>query len=136
MGNENGLIAKMAFTPFPLSLSLPWRSIVIRLPIDVGRKRKEVSGWVMDQDDWSLCRPTFALGRTAAFSVTNMWSPEKSTKVVKSGNLTRYDMQALSIGPIVIAVAIVVDIFCQRLQASCQAFRSLFLEVACVQLPI
>ena len=47
----NVWIAKMAFTP--PSLSLPWRSIVIRLPIDVGRKRKEVSGWVMDQDDWS-----------------------------------------------------------------------------------
>ena len=95
-----------------------------------------MSGWVMDQDDWSPCCPTFALGRTTASSVTNMWSPEKSTKVVKSGNLTRYDMQALSIGPIIIAVAIVVDIFCQRLQASCQAFRSLFLEVAFVQLPI
>ena len=96
-----------------------------------------MSGWVMDQDDWSLCRPTFALGRTAAFSVTNMWSPEKSTKVVKSGNLTRYDMQALSIGLIVFVIAVaIVDIFCQRLQASCQAFRSLFLEVACVGLPI
>ena len=37
----------------PFSLSFPRRSIVIRLrlPIDVGRK--EVSGWVMDQDDWS-----------------------------------------------------------------------------------
>ena len=52
MVDYNVWIAKMAFTPFS-SLSLPWRSIVIRLSIDVGRKRKEVSGWVMDQDDWS-----------------------------------------------------------------------------------
>ena len=50
---KNGWMAKMAFTPSSLSLSLPERSIVIRLPIDVGRKGKEVSGWVMDQDDWS-----------------------------------------------------------------------------------
>ena len=71
---KNGWMAKMAFTPSSLSLSLPERSIVIRLPIDVGRKGKEVSGWVMDQDDWSTAGwPTFQMAHTttAAF-LTNI----------------------------------------------------------------
>ena len=69
MDGKNGLHPLL-----PLSLSLPERSIVIRLPIDVGRKGKEVSGWVMDQDDWSTAGwPTFQMAHTTtAASLTNI----------------------------------------------------------------
>ena len=84
---KNGWMAKMAFTPSSLSLSLPERSIVIRLPIDVGRKRKEVSGWVMDQDDWSPVAH-FSNGSwrlAGAFSLMTNGCLKNPQKIVDSG---------------------------------------------------
>ena len=73
----------------PFSLSFPRRSIVIRLrlPIDVGRK--EVSGWVMDQDDWSPVAH-FSNGSwrlAGAFSLMTNGCLKNPQKIVDSGQL-------------------------------------------------
>ena len=107
-----------------------------------------MSGWVMDQDDWStvahFSNGTYSYkalgGLSAASYMTYMTNDRiKNPKTLLTryascvGLRTKSSGKQYSIGIIIIAVAIDVDPFCPRLLSIMLAFRPLFSGVGFLQ---
>ena len=104
-----------------------------------------MSGWVMDQDDWSTMahfsngsyRYKALGGLSATSSMTNGRIKNPKTLLTKYASFlglgTKSSGQQDSICIIIIAVAIDVDLFCPRLLSIMLAFRPLFSGVGFLQ---